>query len=139
LLEENKVIKNPLKKEISTKEKVKEAIKEIQREDYAQFQKDEILTPEEAQSKIALLLAETESPDLMSEMGGEEIKLLSALQTVADQVDAMILKDFIKNFLRMRVSLKRQGRKEILEVSRGGGRTEEKLRKGIKSMILGLR
>jgi len=131
--------KNPLKRESSTKEEVKEAIKEIQREDYAQFQKDEILTPEEAQSKIALLLAETESPDLMSEMGGEEIKLLSALQTVADQVDADILKNFIRNFLRMRVSLKRQGRKEILEVSRSGAGTEEKMRKGIKSMILGLR
>jgi hypothetical protein len=128
-----------LKKETNVKQEVKEAMKEVQQEDYRGFQKDEILTPEEAQSKIALLLAETQSPDLMSELGGEEIKLLSALQTVASETKAGILNDFILNFLRMRVSLKRQGRKEILDVSKGGIGAEEKMRKSMKSMILGLR
>ena len=122
-----------------SKREIKEAMKEVQKEDYEQFKKDEVLTPEEAQSRIAFLLAQTKEPDLMSELGGEEIKLLSALQTIADETDADILDEFITNFLRMRVSLRRKGRTEIMEIARAGGGTEERMRKGLKSMILGLK
>ena len=128
-----------IKKEDKDEKLIKEAMRDVKKEDYQQFQRDEILTPEEAQSKIALLLAETKEPKLMSELGAEEVKLVSALKTVADEVEAEMLKMFIDNFLQMRVSLKRQGRREILEVSRATTGTEERMRKGLRSVILGLK
>jgi len=110
-----------------------------QKREYSSFKEDEVLSPEEAQARISLILAESKNLHFMTELRDDEIKLLAGLKAIAEEYGASFLDKFIQNFLEMRISLGRKGRTEIKDVARGVGSGEEKMRKGLKSMILGLR
>lgn len=85
---------------------------------------DEALSAEEALAKVAIILAKTESPKLLSELDDYEIKLSAALFAASENikmVDVMeekMIQNFLLNFLMLRVSHKRQGRRELLEIAK---------------------
>ena len=85
---------------------------------------DETLSQEEAFAKIALILGETKNPKLLTELDDYEIKLASALFAVSENVsmhdvaEEEMIKKFLENFLKLRVSHKRQGRRELLEIAK---------------------
>lgn len=128
-----------VEKKTAAEKKVDKATLPVEKKDYSVFKEDEVLSPEEAQARISLILAESKNIHFMTELKDEEVKLLAGLKSVAQMYGAEFLTKFIKNFLEMRISLNRKGRLEIKDVARGGVAGEEKMRKGLKSMILGLR
>ena len=113
---------------------------ELEGDDYEkEFEKDEVSTPEEAQAKMLSHLSGTKNIELHSEASFEEIHLLAALKTIADETDNTVMKKYIKNFLMLRVSFKRKGRQEILQAGRGWERSEDKLKRSLKSVVLGMK
>lgn len=53
-----------------------------------------------------------------TELSGKEIQLIAYGQFMADRCNAPIIKEYIKNILEGKLSLKRQSRKEAIEVSK---------------------
>ena len=78
---------------------------------------EEVLTSEEALAKVAMILARTDNPKLLSELNLYEISSVAVIQSVADETKNRILQEFIKNFLYFRVSSGRKGRKELMEIA----------------------
>lgn len=99
---------------------------------------DESMTQEEAFGKIAMILGITKDPMLLTEIDDIEVKQCAALETVADATKNVMLKSVVKNFLKLRVSYKRQGRKELLELSKAS-RTEPEGRVSRFKQLLGLK
>lgn len=104
---------------------------------YGGFGEDEQLSPEEAQSKIAMMLAVSKHLETMSETTEPEVKLIGALSTIGEQFQIGLLNDYIKHYLSLKISLHRQGRKEIQEVARPSAGSDEKMKSSLKSMLLG--
>lgn len=73
----------------------------------------DISTSEEAYGKLMALLADETKRNMISDLTGQEIIHVAALAAVADQYDIKLLKEYLKNFLLLRISKDRQGRKEI--------------------------
>ena len=97
----------------------------------------EMLSPEEAQAKISMMLTEPKNLELMAEITKEEHIRLAALKTIAEKYNNQLLKDFVHNYLSLSVSLRRGGRAEVVEVSRPAGYQRETMRRGLKDMLLG--
>lgn len=103
----------------------------------------EQLSYDEALSRVALILAETRSPKLLSEIDDMEIRLCSALYAVSESVamfdvhqEKMIL-SFLNNFLQLRVSNKRLGRRELLEVAKSAKDIPEQRFSRLRSLFGG--
>ncbi len=101
------------------------------------FDTDASLTPEEAQSKIALMLADSRNLETMSETNEAEVKLIGALATIGSSYNMRLLNNYIAKYLSLKISLHRQGRKEIQEVARPQAGGEEKMRSSLKAILLG--
>ena len=98
---------------------------------------DELLSPEEAQSKIAIMLANTENLETLSELNEDEVKLVSALITISKEFKIGLLDNYLAKFLQLKVSLHRQGRREISDIARPSQAEQEKTKQSLKSMLLG--
>lgn len=98
---------------------------------------DDSLSPEEAQAKIATMLAKSENLETLSETTEEEVRLISALATISNQFEMTMLDNYIDRYLSLKVSLHRQGRKEISEIARPSQPHEEKARSSLRNMLLG--
>jgi hypothetical protein len=85
-----------------------------------------------------MILANTKEPKLLTELDDYEVRLCAALQTVATETNNVMLSNFIRNFLQLRVSYKRKGRSELLELSKAS-RTEPEGRVSRLKQILGLK
>ncbi len=106
-------------------------------EAYGGFGEDEQLTPEEAQSKIALMLAQSKHLETMSETTDAEVKLIGALSTIGRVYNISLINEYLHHYLSLKISLHRQGRKEIQEVAKPHGSSEERMKSSLKSMLLG--
>lgn len=98
---------------------------------------EESLTEEEARSKIAMMLSRTENLETLSETDDAEVKLISALKTIAERYNMPLVDDYTDKYLQLKVSLHRQGRKEIQEIARPSHDTEERQKSSLKSLLLG--
>lgn len=98
---------------------------------------EENLTSEEALAKVSMILANTENPRLLSHVSHDEVALLAPLHTIADMSKITYLQNFITNFLELRVSLERMGRREMLEIA-GGTRHEPEKIKGLRKLFAGM-
>jgi len=76
---------------------------------------------------------------LLSDLYIEEIPFISLLLTVARKEKLDNLNNFVKEFLRLRVSYNRKGRDEIVIVGIGGKKEEKKKSVGISDLFSGLR
>ena len=98
---------------------------------------DENLSSEEAQSRIAMMLARTQNLETLSETNIDEVKLVSALSTISKRYNLSMVNDYISNYLKLKVSLHRQGRKEIQEIAKPSQGGEERAKTGLRSLLLG--
>ncbi len=100
-------------------------------------EEEESLSPEEAQAKIATMLAKSENLETLSETTDDEVKLMSALSAIGQKYELSLLNQYLNRYLSLKVSLHRQGRKEISEIARPSAGTEEKAKASLKQMLLG--
>lgn len=103
------------------------------------FPKGKVMGEEEARAQSLLELLEKEKPELLSDLNDEEIHYLALLKTWADQTNCKILEKFCNNFMHLRVSRNRMGRREIVfavshifERMKGGAKTIKDLFAGIR-------
>jgi hypothetical protein len=82
-------------------------------------QEDDATTKEEALAKVAVILAETRDPALMTELYNNEIKIISRAEAIHSGLKNPMLHEFLREFKRHRVSLARKGRKELGEMAKG--------------------
>lgn len=105
-------------------------------------EESEVLSPDEAKAQIAMLLAKTKNPALLTELSDEEIKCLAVLKSIASKVSIKdsngLLDVFCDWFMMLRVSLNRKGREEVSRIARDVGDVEEKVKKGLKNWVLGV-
>ena len=76
----------------------------------------DVSTTEEAMGKIIALLANEDKYKLITDIQYDEISTIAGLLAIADTYDIPLLKNYLKNFLLLRISNRRQGRKEIVEM-----------------------
>lgn len=98
---------------------------------------EESLSPDEAQSRIALMLARTQNLETLSETDIDEVKLISALSTISRRYKLNMIQDYVANYLKLKVSLHRQGRKEIQEIAKPSAGGEERAKSGLRNLLLG--
>lgn len=100
---------------------------------------DEGLSVDEALAKVAMLLANVKEPRVLSEVNEEEIKLCSALFVVANRMQDKMLADFLANFLLLRVSKKRKGRDELLQIAKSAREASTNMAGRLKNLLTGVR
>ncbi len=86
---------------------------------------DEVTTVDEAIAKIAMILGKSEKIRLLTDIDDAEIKQVAALLVVADVVKDDNLKNFCVNFMELRVSKKRKGRTELLDLAKSSGQAAQ--------------
>ena len=98
-------------------------------EDFVFLEDDEqedIISQEEALAKISMILAKTENPESLSDLPPDEIMDMTIIKTLGTRLESGLMLDMVKNYLLLRVSNKRQGRKEIIQVASSGKHDDEK-------------
>lgn len=100
---------------------------------------EDSITQEEAFAKIAMLLGKTSTPKILSELDDREIRLCAALYAVAEKAKDEMILSFLNNFLLLRVSNRREGRKELLEVAKSSNDREGGKLGRLKSFFGGVR
>lgn len=104
-----------------------------------QFPKGKVMGEEEARAQSLLELLEKTKPELLSDLNDEEIHYMALLLTWAKQIKCKILVEFCNNFMNLRVSRNRMGRREIVfAVSLVAERMRGKP-KTIKDLFAGIR
>ena len=96
---------------------------------------DSGMTTDEAIAKIGMILAESRDPMLLSEIDEHEIKACAALLVVAKKCGDHMLKEFVFNYLRLRVSKKRKGRSELLDIARSAKEVPEQRLSGLRKFF----
>jgi len=89
---------------------------------------EEVLSMEEALAKISILLTQVQRIKLLTELSDEEIRLIASILPICEQFKLDFVKSFVENFMLLRVSLKRKGRQEIVDLARQIPELSEKLR-----------
>jgi len=74
------------------------------------------LTPEEALAEIINVLSEETKIKMFSEVDIKEVERISLMLSISERYKVEWLKSYIFNELQLRVSNKRQGRKEFAEI-----------------------
>lgn len=87
-------------------------------EDFAEQQQPPIQMRELGESEYKELLYKffdrKKNIEFKTELSDEEIKEINRLYFIADLLDFKMLKDFLTKFMELRVSQKREGRKEFI-------------------------
>jgi hypothetical protein len=94
---------------------------------------------EEAVAKGILDLLKTEKKKIFSDLDDNEILNLSLLFSWGEQIDSKVIKNICNNFLELRVSKFRLGRREIINVASYTGEPERKRVKTLKDLFTGIR
>ena len=97
------------------------------------------LSIDEALAKVAMLLAQVKDPRVLSEVSEEEIKLCASLYVVAEKMEDKMLASFLLNFLMLRVSKKRKGRDELLQIARSAREATSNAMGRMKALFSGMR
>ena len=103
---------------------------------------EEGLSIDEALAKVAMLLAfagGTKDPRVLSEISEEEIKQCASLYVVAEKMEDKMLASFLLNFLMLRVSKKRKGRDELLQIARSAKDAGQNTMGRMKALFSGMR
>lgn len=104
---------------------------------------EDIPTQDEAFAKTIAVFSETKQPDILTELNDNEIKLLTALLTLADYYNdqkpgsGRILELLAWNFMRLKVSKRRKGRLEIMKIAQASKEEQLQRSKWQKLMSLG--
>jgi len=94
---------------------------------------------EEALAKTLLELMNPKVMEFFSEVDDEEILMISALKTWSKATGFKVLDEFCDNFLKLRVSKHRAGRREIaLTIGLAGGGVAPRA-KGLRDLLSTLR
>ena len=94
---------------------------------------------EEAVAKGILDLLKTEKKKLFSDIDDEHILNLSLLFSWGEMIKCDAIQKICNNFLELRVSRFRLGRREIISVASFAGEPERKKVKSIKDLFSGMR
>jgi hypothetical protein len=86
---------------------------------------NQVTTTDEALARVAMILATTKKKKLLTEIDEAEVVSLACLKVVAAKTKDSMLNDFCDNFMLLRVSKKRQGRKELLEIEKASRQMPE--------------
>jgi len=99
---------------------------------------DKILGFEE---QIALSLGHISPKDIkmQSDLDDEEILNLSVIYLWGEMIGVKTLKKFADNFLRLRISRFRLGRREIIAIGLGTSEPERRKIRSIKDLFMGIR
>jgi len=92
-------------------------------------------TSEEAIAKAVSALATTKDKQTLSDLTDNEVKLLTALQTIAKEFQDDVLGGIVENYPRWRVSAKRLGRKEIKDIAASQRQLEVEKAKGWRKLF----
>jgi hypothetical protein len=113
-----------------------------EREDKRRILERGVVGPEEAIARIGLelLYAQGEELKSLSDLTPKEVFYLSVLTNVAEFYNSNVMKNFIDNFLKFRISRMRLGRKEMLIFATGLREATEEVKKGrsVASLLAGL-
>jgi len=77
---------------------------------------DDVASSDEATAKIMALLANDDKYKVISELSPEEVHRFAALESIAVTYKSKLLQSYIKNYLLMKISLRRKGRSEVIEL-----------------------
>lgn len=99
----------------------------------------ENLSVDEALAKVAMMLGKTDDHKTLTELDDYELKLVAALYAVCEKTKDKMILTFLLNFLRLRVSYKRQGRKELLDVARSSTQREDMKVSRLRQFFSGVR
>ena len=99
----------------------------------------ENLSVDEALAKVAMFLGKTEDAITMTEIDDTEVKLCAALYAITEKTRDKMIASFLLHFLRLRVSYKRQGRKELLDVTRSSTQREDMKVSRLRQFFSGVR
>ena len=91
------------------------------------------MTADEAKAQAVLLLSQRVRPELLTELSDEEIKLIAIIETVGEYAENDVLLTFAEKIKLNRVSLNRQGVKEIIQVAVAG--LDEKMKRSITDIL----
>jgi hypothetical protein len=100
---------------------------------------EKVYGTEEALAKGILELLKSGKTKILSDLDDEEILNLSLLYTWAEEIKCNTLKKFCDNFLLLRVSRFRLGRREIVGIASYSGEPDRKKVKSIKDLFAGIR
>jgi len=100
---------------------------------------EKVYGTEEALAKGILDLLKTGKPKILSDLDDEEILNLSLLYTLAEDIKCDTIKKFCDNFLLLRISRFRLGRREITSIASFTGEPERRRVKSIKDLFAGIR
>lgn len=73
---------------------------------------------EEALGRIAMFLAKTEEEKILTDLDSRTVNLLTVLQGLAEYLNLGTYDKICKTYMRLRVSNKRLGRIELLEIAK---------------------
>jgi len=100
---------------------------------------EEVLSMEEALAKISMLLTREQKIKLLTELDDQEIRLIASTLSIAERFKLDFVKKFLHNFMLLRVSLRRKGRNEIIEIAKGIPELGEKLKSKLGKIGISLK
>lgn len=98
---------------------------------------EDSLTLEESLAKVAMILAKTDSPKVLSEITDQEIRMAAALFVIAKRTKNEMIDQFLENFLLLRVSHKRKGREELLKIAQSAKEGSDSRMSRLRSFFTG--
>jgi len=103
--------------------------------------KDEIFGTDEAVARTITVLSREEEGKMpiLSDLFVEEIPYVAGFMTVAEHFELPVFKGFINNFLRMRVSKDRLGRRELVGIASGTKEQEKRVKASLTNLFAGLK
>lgn len=83
-------------------------------------------TIDESLAQAINVLTETQKKKILSELEHREVFYVALLYTQSKEFDDDLLNDFLKQFLILRISKERKGRKEIVEIAKANLKVQSK-------------
>lgn len=81
-------------------------------------EQSEVFSSEHAQARAIVHLTESKNPEILTELKDHEVVMLSSLSVVGTKYNSKLIDEWINKFIRFRISLNREGRKEIVDIAK---------------------
>lgn len=106
----------------------------------ATAQKDESAPKDvsEAYGKIAEIISNPKNIKILTELDKHEIGRIASIFALADYLEMPELKELAEQIMYLKISKGRKGRKELLQLAQNIGSTEDNMKQGRLSRLLGL-
>ena len=99
---------------------------------------EDSITTEEAFAKVAMILAKSQNIKLMTELSDYQLNLCAMLYSIAEKTKNNMLETLLTNYLQLKVSNKRKGRGELLELAKQSRADRESRFTRLKQMLGGV-